>query len=83
MCELSEQSGYEEGSVAMPTVPYAPPVDLCKLRKCGHMMHRACLLMMLKSETSKVCNLCVFVCVCACVCVCVRVCVCVCGCVCV
>lgn len=60
MCQLLEQSGYDEaegegggGGGAAP-VPYAPPVDLCKLRKCGHMMHRPCLLMMLKSESAKV-----------------------------
>ena len=61
MCQLLEQSGYDEGeggsaggSVKAAPVPYAPPVDLCKLRKCGHMMHRPCLLMMLKSESAKV-----------------------------
>ena len=70
MCELSEQSGYDEDSAdhSRPPPPYAPPVDLCKLRKCGHMLHRACLLMLLKSESSKVC-VCVCVC-CMCVCVC-------------
>ena len=57
MCELSEQSGYDEGEGGggeVRGVPYAPPVDLCKLRKCGHMMHRPCFLMMLQSESSKV-----------------------------
>ena len=55
MCELSEQSGYsDEGVAVMPPVPYLPPVDLCKLRKCGHMMHRPCFLMMMKSESAKV-----------------------------
>jgi deltex-like protein len=57
MCQLSEKSGYDdEGGgvgVEMRPIPYAPPVDLCKLRKCGHMMHRPCLLMMLKSESTK------------------------------
>lgn len=79
MCKLSEESGYDEGSVAMSSVPYAPPVDLCKLRKCGHMMHRACLLMLLKSESSKVCvcvcEVCLHVCA-VCVDMCVIVCMC-------
>ena len=60
MCQLSEKSGYDDegggggGGVEMRPIPYAPPVDLCKLRNCGHMMHRPCLLMMLKSESTKV-----------------------------
>ena len=56
MCELSEQSGYVEDSPPVVRLPYAPPVDLCKLRSCGHRMHRPCLLMMMKSESAKVCR---------------------------
>ena len=64
MCELSEMSGYEEGGVAMLPGPSSTQmVDLCKLCKCGHMMHRPCLLMLLKSESAKVC-------VCTCVSLC-------------
>ena len=69
MCQLSEKSGYDDdegeggggeggrgggGGGERSGVPYAPPVNLCKLRKCGHMMHRPCLLMMLESESAKV-----------------------------
>ena len=56
MNQLSEQSGFEDEELhePMPPVPYAPPLDVYKLKKCEHMMHRACLLMYTKSSGSKV-----------------------------
>ncbi len=46
MSQLSEPSGFEDdvGSLTPPTT------DLYKLKRCGHIFHRACLIMYMKNN---------------------------------
>ena len=51
MSELSELSGFEDGTELPTPVSSTPPSpDLCKLKRCGHMLHRACLVMYMKNN---------------------------------
>ena len=53
MTSLSEMSGFEEdaGLLSTPSSSTPPVIDVCKLRKCGHMLHKACLIMYMKSSS--------------------------------
>ena len=44
-------SGFEEdaGLLSIPSSSASPVIDVCKLRKCGHMSHKACLIMYMKA----------------------------------
>ena len=53
MTSLSEMSGFEEdaGLLSIPSSSTCPVIDVCKLRKCGHMLHKACLIMYMKNSS--------------------------------
>ena len=61
MNELSELSGFEEdaglaSSLAASSSTTSPPSshDLYKLRLCGHLLHRPCLIMLVRNSSDKV-----------------------------
>lgn len=53
MTSLSEMSGFEEdaGLLSIPSSSTCPVIDVYKLRKCGHMLHKACLIMYMKNSS--------------------------------
>ena len=54
MSDLSELSGFEDDPPLAPLTSTPPGPDICKLKRCGHLLHRACLIMYMKNNT-KVC----------------------------
>jgi deltex-like protein len=50
MNDLSEASGFEEDAGLPPADVSPAAIDLFKLKKCSHMMHRACLIMYSKNS---------------------------------
>ena len=52
MNELSEMSGFEEDvGISTQQQSESSSLHLCKLKKCGHLLHRACLIMYTKNYT--------------------------------
>uniref|UniRef100_A0A1X7TYN7 E3 ubiquitin-protein ligase n=2 Tax=Amphimedon queenslandica TaxID=400682 RepID=A0A1X7TYN7_AMPQE len=49
MNNLNEESGFEDDSTPSPSSTSS--CDVCKLRKCGHMLHRSCLITYSKNST--------------------------------
>ena len=53
MNNLNEDSGFDDDttSVSTPSSASSPACDVCKLRKCGHMLHRLCLITYSKNSS--------------------------------
>ena len=53
MNNLNEESGFDDDttSVSAPSSASSPACDVCKLRKCGHMLHRLCLITYSKNSS--------------------------------
>ena len=53
MNNLNEESGFDDDttSVSAPSSASSPTCDVCKLRKCGHMLHRLCLITYSKNSS--------------------------------
>ena len=53
MNNLNEDSGFDDDttSVSAPSSASSPACDVCKLRKCGHMLHRLCLITYSKNSS--------------------------------
>ena len=49
MNNLNEESGFDDNTTSVSASSLA--CDVCKLRKCGHMLHRLCLITYSKNSS--------------------------------